>query len=163
MPIPNIIWRIDDRLIHGQVIVGWCGQLPIKLLIVCDDEISSKEWEKNLLMMAAPPELSTEVLSTAETAANLENWISQDLIVMVLIKSPEELLKLIDLGVEFQKVNIGGIHFQENRKEFLSYLYLSPKEVELFQQMIAKGIKFECQDLPNSPSHDLKKILEKKK
>ncbi|GAB4376424.1 MAG: hypothetical protein Kow0042_22690 [Calditrichia bacterium] len=159
----NLIWRIDDRLIHGQVIIGWCSQLPIRLLVVCDDDIVTTEWEKNLLLMAAPPELPTFVLSTSETARRVQEWLTQDIIVMILLKSPHVLKKLIDLQVPISRVNVGGIHYQENRREYLSYLYLSEDEVKLFQSLIDLGIKFECQDLPNAPVLDLKKIIEKRK
>jgi len=158
----NLIWRVDDRLIHGQVIIGWCEQLPIRLLVVCDDQIATTDWEKELLLMAAPAKLPTRILSTGETAEQIEDWIARDVIVMILIKSPAVLKKLVDLGCEIQTVNVGGIHFQENRKEFLPYLFLSNEDVEIFKQLMAKGIRFECQDLPNAPVYDLQKLIEKK-
>lgn len=158
----NIIWRIDDRLIHGQIIIGWCGQLPIDLLIVCDDEIASNEWERNLLLIAAPPNFTMEVLGIDDTSTQSKKWESQYKKVLVLLKSPKILKDLISTGLEIKKVNVGGIHFQNDRKEYLSYLFLSEEEIEIFRDLINKGIYFECQDLPTSNAYDLMKIIEKK-
>lgn len=158
----NILWRIDDRLIHGQIIIGWCGQLPIQKLVVCDKEIASTEWEKNLLLMAAPPEISTLVLTPEELAVQLDGWIQSDEIIMILVKSVNLIQQLTELGLQIQKVNIGGIHFQEGRTEYLPFLFLNPEEVSILKALMSKGIEIECQDLPNAPTYNLANLLGKK-
>ncbi len=154
-----IIWRIDDRLIHGQVIVGWCGQLPIKRLVVCDDEIARNEWEKNLLQMAAPSDIPAEILTVQACAEKVPTWLQEKPITLILMKSPDVLEKLLDLNVVIDMVNVGGIHFKEDRKEYLPYLFLSDREVEQFRQLMKRGVHFVAQDLPNSTPHDLNKLL----
>lgn len=162
MQTSGIIWRIDDRLIHGQVIIGWCGQLPVGKLVVCDNELAASNWEKNLLLMAAPANLSAEVCSVTQTAQSVRLWESSKKITMVLLKSPHTLKNLLQKGVEIKKVNIGGIHYREDRTEILPYLFLSPEEIQIFMELIKSGITFECQDLPTSTSYNLEKLLEKK-
>ena len=158
----GIIWRMDDRLIHGQVIIGWCGQLPVERLIVCDNEIASTEWERNLLLMAAPANLRAEICSVEQTANSVHLWKSSKKITLILLKSPQILQALLEEGISIEKVNIGGIHYREDRQEFLPYLFLSREEIEIFSQLIKTGIYFECQDLPTSNSYDLEKLIEKK-
>jgi mannose/fructose/N-acetylgalactosamine-specific phosphotransferase system component IIB len=159
----NPIWRIDDRLIHGQVIIGWCGQLPIEQLIVLDDEIAVTDWEKNLMLMAAPPGLPTLILQTSEISSFLKQLNDKTNLTLILFKSPQTIQTLLKQKVNFTKINIGGIHFREDRVEFLPYLYLSKEEVQIFKELMEAGIYFECQDLPTSPMYDLKKVIEKKK
>jgi mannose/fructose/N-acetylgalactosamine-specific phosphotransferase system component IIB len=159
----NPIWRIDDRLIHGQVIIGWCGQLPIEQLIVLDDEIAVTDWEKNLMLMAAPPGLPTFILQTSEISSFLKQLNDKTELTLILFKSPHTIQALTKQNVKFTKINIGGIHFREDRVEFLPYLYLSKAEVQIFKELMEGGIDFECQDLPTSPMYDLKKVIEKKK
>ena len=163
MSYENPIWRIDDRLIHGQVIIGWCGQLPIDQLMVLDDEIAVTDWEKNLMLMAAPPGLPTLILQTSEISSFLKQLDDKSKLTLVLFKSPQTIQTLIKQNVKFSKINIGGIHFHEDRVEFLPYLYLSKEEVQIFKALMEKGIYFECQDLPTSPAYDLKKVIDKKK
>lgn len=162
MQTSGIIWRIDDRLIHGQVIIGWCGQLPVGKLVVCDNELAASDWEKNLLLMAAPANLSAEVCSVTQTANSVQLWESSKKITMILLKSPHTLKNLLQNGVEIKMVNIGGIHYREDRKEFLPYLFLSPEEIQIFLELIKSGVAFECQDLPTSTRYNLEKLLGKK-
>lgn len=158
----SIIWRIDDRLIHGQVIIGWCGQLPIDSLYVCDDDIAANDWEKNLLIMAAPSHIKADVFSVLEISKQYENWNSSKNLSMVLLKSPEILNNLIENHIKISKVNMGGMHFQKGRKEYLPYLFLSEREINILTMLMDYGIVFECQDLPTSPIYDLRKIIKRK-
>lgn len=158
----SIIWRIDDRLIHGQVIIGWCGQLPIDSIYVCDDEIAANDWEKNLLIMAVPPHIKVNVLSVFDLGKQYENWISSKKLAMVLLKSPAILNNLIDNHIKISKVNMGGMHFQKGRREYLPYLFLSEIEIKILTMLMDYGIIFECQDLPMSPIYDLRKIIKRK-
>lgn len=163
MKIENMIWRIDDRLIHGQVIIGWCGQLPITRLVVIDEQIANNDWEKELLLMAAPPNLPAEILTVEEFVQKISSWTGEKEMILVLLKSPELIRELKDAGIDVKKVNVGGMHFRDDRREFLSYLYLSSDEIKLFEQLMEKGIYFECQDLPTTTAYNLKKIIQRKK
>jgi PTS system mannose-specific IIB component len=158
----KIIWRIDDRLIHGQVIIGWCGQLAISNLIVCDDEIATIDWEKQILLMAAPSNFNTQVLTINETKEKYKTWLSQNKKTFVLLNSPFVLERLISEELNIKKVNVGGIHFRDDRKEFLPYLYLSSEEIKSFKKLMEYGIFFECQDLPTSSAYNLQSIIKKK-
>ncbi len=159
----TIIWRIDDRLIHGQIIVGWSHQLPIKKILVCDDQIAASEWEKQLLLMAAPPQLPAICLSAQETVRQLPDLVPANGDLLVLMKYPSVLNELMNRGVQISEVNVGGIHFQEGREQYLSYLYLSDEDISIFRSLWERGVHFECKDLPNSQGYDLRKIVEKRK
>lgn len=159
---PQTIWRIDDRLIHGQVVVGWCSQLPIKKLVVCDNEIATTDWEKELLLMAAPPDLPTQILTTQEIAERRNDFMNPTVLQMVLTKSPFIIEELMNLGLPITEINVGGLHFSDNRKEYLPYVFLTDEEAECFKRLGKKGVRVECRDLPGASSIDLIKLLEKK-
>ncbi|GAB4333662.1 MAG: PTS sugar transporter subunit IIB [Calditrichia bacterium] len=156
------IWRVDDRLIHGQVVVGWCSQLPIKKLIVCDNEIATTDWEKELLLMAAPPDLPTDILTTDEVAAKKDEFANPESLQMVLVKSPFIIEELLNKSIKIEKINIGGLHFSENRKEYLSYVFLTDEEAECLRRLSRQGVTIECQDLPGATVVNLTKLLDKK-
>lgn len=159
MPDSPFIIRIDDRLIHGQVLVGWCNHYPIKRFIICDDKIAKNEWEKNLLLTCVPQNFQLQVLSTDETCKFINaNMTSKDL-TMILVNSPYRIKEMVEIELPVKKINVGGIHYKENRKQYLFYLFLSPEEIEVFKELIDKGYVFECQDLPTNKKHDLEKIL----
>lgn len=163
MPNKNIILRIDDRLIHGQVLVGWANHYPIKHFVVGNDEIADNDWEKDLLLMAVPPHQDAKILPLPATTEYINAHLNSPEMIMVLIKGPEDLKQMARDGLQLKEINVGGIHFNEGRKEILSYLFLSDQEIALFRQLMAEGFVFTCQDVPMGHQFDLKTILDEKK
>ncbi len=161
MSHPSLILRIDDRLIHGQVIVGWGSRYPIHTFAVVDDEIAEQEWERNLITMAVPPDKTVDILTTEEGVRYIQEHLSGKPVTMVLISSPFQLQEMAAKGLQPLEVNVGGLHFKEDRKQFLNYLFLSPEEVRAFQQLMEQGFTFYCQDVPNNPKIDLQKVLQR--
>jgi mannose/fructose/N-acetylgalactosamine-specific phosphotransferase system component IIB len=113
--------------------------------------------------MASPPNLPAEILTVEEVGGKITSWTRRKEMILVLLKSPQLIKELKDTGVNIKKVNVGGMHFRDDRREFLSYLYLSADEIKLFEELMEQGIYFECQDLPTSTAYDLKKIIRRKK
>jgi len=163
VPVPSIILRIDDRLVHGQVIVGWGSYYPIQEYAVVDDEIAANEWERNLLIMAVPPTVEAQVLTIPHGVAYIRKHLNAPGVRMVLVSSPRQILQMDALGLPLKTVNVGGMHFREGRKQYLNYLFLNAEEVHLFRQLMEKGYTFECQDVPTSGKVDLIKVLERTK
>ena len=56
--MPIALFRIDDRLIHGQVVVGWGQPLELRYIVLVDDEVADSEWEQELYRMGVPPEMT---------------------------------------------------------------------------------------------------------
>src|SRR3989449_1570899 len=68
------VYRIDDRLIHGQVVVGWGKPLNVGFIVLVDDTVWASPWEQDLYRMGVPPEIEVVFASTAEAAARLPEW-----------------------------------------------------------------------------------------
>ncbi len=153
------LFRIDDRLIHGQVVIGWASALNSREIVLCDNEVCSNDWEKELYLSCVPETLKTRILDETQTAKVLIDDNQDFSHSIFLVKGPEIVEHLLEQGVTFDTVNVGGIHFKEGRKNYLPYLYLSPQEIETFKHCLEKGVRFECQDVPTGMRYDLKQVL----
>jgi mannose/fructose/N-acetylgalactosamine-specific phosphotransferase system component IIB len=156
----NVIIRVDDRLIHGQVLVGWVTQLNIHELVVANDEIASNDWEKEMMMMAAA-DVPAKILTISQTAEEIKNWVNENVKRLILLESVADLQSLIKLGLPIKTINIGGIHYVEGRKTYLPYVYLNPNEVTILKKILMEGYVVECQDVPTGTKYSLEKILNK--
>jgi mannose/fructose/N-acetylgalactosamine-specific phosphotransferase system component IIB len=151
--------RIDDRLIHGQVVIGWASHLHTRHIVVCDDSVYENEWEKELYLSTVPDTLSAEILdvdSIVKMSAGNEQDFKQTI---MLVNSPQTIAELVAHQFPIKKVNVGGIHFREGRKKYLPYLYLDQDEFNSFRQLAANGIECYCQDMPNSKPIPLESVL----
>lgn len=153
------LFRIDDRLIHGQVVIGWTSVLNSNSILLCDDSVYENEWEKELYLSCAPDYLKITILNIAQTIDFLNSAETDLSGTIVLVNSPEVVEKLLESGIEIPKINVGGMHFREGRKGYLSYLYINDDEVESFKRCMDKGVYFECQDVPTGNKVNLKNLL----
>ncbi len=153
------LFRIDDRLIHGQVVIGWANFLNSEKVLLCDDSVAENDWEKELYLSSVPEYLTAIVLSTAQMAEIMKKETSDLSKTIVLVNSPYTVEKLVEKGSTPEEVNVGGIHYKEGRREYLPYLFLNDQEVALFKKLMAQGIEFYCQDVPSAKRIPLQKVL----
>ena len=152
--------RIDDRLIHGQVVIGWAGHLKTKQIILCEDSVAKNNWEKELYLSIVPEHIKAKIMTTAELAEYLKDSHLDLKKTIILVNSPRVIEKLIQLGAPINKVNVGGIHFKDGRRKILNYLYLDEDEIASFKRCINKGVEFDCQDIPLCKRTPLGKLIQ---
>jgi mannose/fructose/N-acetylgalactosamine-specific phosphotransferase system component IIB len=149
--MPIELLRVDERLIHGQVVVGWGGPLHADRIVVVDDALAESAWEQELHCLGVPPEIEASFSDVAHAAASWEEWRASPARTIVLVRSVEELRRLADSGVlGGAEVNLGGIHDAPEREKVLNFLFLSPAEWEALERLSDAGMRLAAQDLPGS-------------
>jgi PTS system mannose-specific IIB component/fructoselysine and glucoselysine-specific PTS system IIB component len=154
------LYRIDDRLIHGQVVVGWGQPLNVRFLILVDDLVASSDWEKELYRMAVPPEMDI-YFADVDTAIRDHARYAADPRPGILIAGDTESMHRLAKGVRaIGSVNLGGIHHRAGRAEKLRYVFLTPVEEEQLRALEASGVEVTAQDVPSARAVPLSEILE---
>ena len=155
-----VLYRVDERLIHGQVIVGWANELRPNRIVVVDDDLADSTWEQELYAMGLPEELTTSFESVADARAHLADWRSAKARVLVLTRDVGTMRRLADEGaMRGEEVNIGGIHYAPGREAVLPYVYLSRSEIGDMGALENEGVRVSARDLPGSRKVDLKEML----
>ncbi|MFQ5703131.1 MAG: PTS sugar transporter subunit IIB [Gemmatimonadales bacterium] len=150
--------RVDDRLIHGQVVVGWANALNIDRILLIDDHVCANQWERDLYRMGVPAGMQVEFASAEGAAAILDEWIKARERSIVVVADIETLTRLCNSTDVVQKVNIGGVHDGDGRKRRLPYVFLSDDELETLRAMSARGIEVTAQDVPTARAVPLVEI-----
>jgi mannose/fructose/N-acetylgalactosamine-specific phosphotransferase system component IIB len=144
-----VLNRIDDRLIHGQVVVGWGQPLDIGFIVLVDDEVASSEWEQELYRMGVPPEMDIYFHAAADAPAALERYRDDPRPGILLTGDIPTMRALVDKG-GVDKVNVGGIHFRAGRTPRMRYVFLSEDEVRQLRELAAAGAAVTAQDVPGA-------------
>ena len=144
------LYRIDDRLIHGQVVVGWGQPLHVGFIVVVDDAVHASEWEQDLYRMGVPPHIEVVFASTAEAARRLPEWEADARTGILVAASIDALAALSSNSHRVTRVNVGGIHHQPGRSERLRYVYLSDAEAAKLRELAAQGVEVTAQDVPTA-------------
>jgi mannose/fructose/N-acetylgalactosamine-specific phosphotransferase system component IIB len=154
------LYRIDDRLIHGQVVVGWGQPLDIGFLVLVDDLVASSDWEKDLYRMAIPPEMEI-FFADVDTAIREHARYASDPRPGILITGDiTSMLRLVRGVKAIGSVNLGGIHHRAGRAEKLRYVFLTPEEEAQLHSLEASGVEVVAQDVPSARARPLAEVLD---
>jgi mannose/fructose/N-acetylgalactosamine-specific phosphotransferase system component IIB len=154
-----VLYRVDDRLIHGQVVVGWGQPLDIGFIVLVDDQVAESEWEQELYRMGTPPEMDVYFHSVDDAARNLPQYESDERPGILLTGDLESMLRLVKLA-GIREVNVGGIHHRNDRRQRLRYVFLSPREEQLLREIEQEGATVTAQDVPATHPVPLGELLE---
>ena len=157
--MPIALLRVDDRLVHGQVVEGWLPSLKADLVVVASDAAAADEVQAALMKMAMPPAVGLLVLGVAAAAEALASPKMAARRALVLVPGPKEALALLEKGVVVDRVNVGGLHFTIGKVQLGRALFLDEKDKDALREIAARGVRLEGRPLPSDPEEDLAPML----
>ncbi|OCN04522.1 hypothetical protein A4S06_02605 [Erysipelotrichaceae bacterium MTC7] len=151
------ITRIDERLIHGQVAFAWTTAYKVDVVMVVDNEVSKDDFQKSLLEMACPAGLKCLVVDDEKAVKFLER--NENKRFFIVVKEPGVLVKMMNNGVAFDSINVGGIYFKEGRRQLSKTVYVDDAMIEDFKKLDANGVALDIRTTPSDSSEDLMKLI----
>ena len=159
--MPIVLFRVDERLIHGQVVVGWGSQLHPDRYLVVDDDLADSEWEQDLYRLTVSDGTEVLFLTVEQARQQVLEWMSSDERTMLLTRGLDSMLRLArNRLLEGKSVNLGGMHHGKGRKKVRSYLYLDDVDRDCVRELEEEGMHVVGRDLPGSLKVGLSDLLE---
>lgn len=156
------LYRVDDRLVHGQVVLGWGQALQASFIILVDDAVASSEWEQELYQMGVPPEMELYFANVVEAARSHDAWVADRRAGILLTPDLSTMERLLALVAGIRNVNLGGVHHRPGRVQRLRYVYLTQAEEDLLRRLEEDGIGVTAQDVPTARPVPLSELLSEK-
>jgi PTS system mannose-specific IIB component/fructoselysine and glucoselysine-specific PTS system IIB component len=154
------LYRIDDRLIHGQVVVGWGQPLDLTFIVLVDDEVAASDWEQELYRMGVPPDMDVYFDAVESAAMKLSGYQNDERRGLLLAGDIDTMARLVDAtDGAIRTVNVGGIHHRPGRTQRLRYVFLTPGEETQLRDLAAKGLEVTAQDVPAARPVPLDELL----
>jgi mannose/fructose/N-acetylgalactosamine-specific phosphotransferase system component IIB len=154
--------RLDDRLIHGQVVTKWIKHTNSNRIIIVDDELVHNAFLINVFKMSAPSGVIVETKSTDEIA---KEWIDNKLgsgNILVLAKFVSTLKKAYEKGFTFDNVQVAGLGAGPNKKVVFRTVSLSREDAEILKELNNNNnVNVIFQSIPDEKSVSLDSILNK--
>lgn len=155
-----VLLRVDERLIHGQVVVGWGSQLRPDHYVVVDDDLAGSAWEQDLYELALPPDVEASFITVADAKETVAGLRAADGRTVILMRSLVTAGALASSGVlEGLELNLGGLHHREGCKSLRGYLHLDDEDRVLLTALSGHGVSIVGQDLPSSPRVSAKELI----
>lgn len=155
-----VLYRIDERLIHGQVVVGWGVRLRPDRIVVVDDELAASVWEQELYAMGVPDEMEAEFVPVATAIERLPTWKAGPERVLLLTRDVATMNRTARSGLlAGAEVNVGGIHHAPGRSRVLRYVFLSDEERDELRALAEQGIHVTARDVPGARPVELDELV----
>lgn len=154
-----VLIRIDDRLIHGQVVTQWIKDTNGNRILIVDNELVGNRMMQRILKAAAPPGIKVEVLTVDDAVAECKKDAVPGENIVILVKYPEVLEKMLDAGVPMKKIVLGGMGLTANRKKFNKNVAASEEEVACMKRIVSKGVTMEFQLVPAERAINVEKLF----
>lgn len=150
--------RIDERLVHGQVITAWAKKFSINKILVIDDEIARDPFMSQVITLSAQAGMDITILEVSKAVEYLRNAPAKGNL-MLLFKNPKPVLELSESGYVLPEVNLGNLGSSPNRKRISKNVSLSEAEAETVKAIVALGTYVYLQMVPGDPQIDVKSLL----
>jgi mannose/fructose/N-acetylgalactosamine-specific phosphotransferase system component IIB len=158
-----VLYRVDERLIHGQVVVGWGARLRPDRLVVVDDDLAVSDWEQELYAMGVPDHMEAEFVSTQDAIERLPDWQASEERVVLLTRDLGTMIRTARSGrMRDAEVNIGGIHYAPGRNRVLRYVFLGDRERNELRELSEAGVHITARDLPGARPVELHDLVKSK-
>jgi mannose/fructose/N-acetylgalactosamine-specific phosphotransferase system component IIB len=155
------LFRIDERLLHGQVIVGWGMRLGIDYYVVVDDDLATSDWEQDIYSAGLADKTAVEFVSVAETVERFRELDSRTGRGALLTKGTAEMRALAEAGLlSGRRVNLGGLHGTGSRRRVLTYVHVSPDEEEDLKAIHRASTGVTARDLPTGREVGLEDLVD---
>lgn len=148
--MPISLHRIDDRLIHGQVVVGWGQPLNLGFIVLVDETVATSDWEQELYRMGVPPNVTVIFATVQDAAAQYAQYAADPRVGILLTGDTTSMLQLVEAVPAIRTVNVGGIHHRPDRTQKLRYVFLTPTEEVQLRDIASRGVAVTAQDVPSA-------------
>jgi PTS system mannose-specific IIB component len=141
--VPLKLVRVDDRLIHGQVVAVWLRAVGADRIVIVDDKTAQNEFLRDVLVLAAPQGTPVEVYGLTEGAARVAELASSPTSAFLLMRTPVTALRLRELGVQFDMLNVGGLGAGPGRRPLYKNISATDEELAAMRTLEEMGTKVE--------------------
>lgn len=149
-----VLARVDQRLVHGVIVNAWYQYLQVNRFMVIDDEVSKNENMKTSMRIVKPAGTGMSIIDTEKALNNFKAGKYDNQRVLVLVKEPETIVKMLEAGIEIPKVNLGIIFKSDDREQLTKFIALNEKEKADLNKIHEYGVPIKLQFVPNDPEKD---------
>ncbi len=146
-----ILVRVDDRLLHGQIICSWVPFTKADSLVVASDEAAADELTSEIMCACGCEGLAVRVEKLTEAAARIGACMSCPERVIMIVSDVRDAMRLYELGMSFDSLNLGNIHHEKDGRRITPSVIVNGEDEEILDRFRHLGVKIDIRDVPTKP------------
>jgi len=155
--------RIDDRLVHGQIVTTWIQATRADTIVVADDNAANDSFQQTILKMATPEGIKLIIKSLSD-AATMFKADQSNMGALLIVRSASDARTLLESGIRVDKITLGNITNKKSnlkRKMILKYVFASQEDADNLMAISKMGVKLVAQTVPGEKSYDIMELMKK--
>lgn len=154
-----VLTRIDNRLIHGQVLEAWVPTVNANCILVANDEVAGNPFQKLLMEAAVPSGLKVVISPIGDLACRYRQGEFADYRVLLLFAGSHDALIAHEQGLRFDDLNLGNMHAGEGKLRLCCTISLTKEDIENLQSLEQQGVRITSQCIPSDRGREWRKLL----
>ena len=152
--------RVDNRLVHGQILEAWVPFIKAKCIFVVEDNAASDFFCETVIRMAVPSEIELNILSVEDFAGHYAYKRGSGKRAIVLFSNIADACRAYKLGFHFDKLNIGNIHNEKYKLCCAPSVFLCDNEIQdIITLLENKGVLIELKRVPREKAVNIRDAL----
>jgi mannose/fructose/N-acetylgalactosamine-specific phosphotransferase system component IIB len=152
--------RVDNRLVHGQILEAWVPFIEAKCIMVVDDNAAGDFFCETVIRMAVPSDIEVNICAVGDFAANYVYAQGKGKKTIVLFSNIADALKVFQNGFHFEKLNIGNIHHEDYKVCCAPSVFLCETEIQDVLKLLQdNGVDVELKRVPREKAVNIKEAL----
>ncbi len=154
-----VLTRIDDRLIHGQVVEGWVNFLKATSILVADDRVASNALQRSIMEISVPQGLKVFIGSVDDVCDRLRASGAGNERVILLFSTPGDVLRALERGLDCRVLNIGGMRYLPGKRKLINVVAVDDMDLSALRAISARGVKVDIQPVPTQKPLSLERLF----
>lgn len=142
------LFRVDHRLLHGQVVFSWCNAVKADTILVASDSVVKDEIRKATIKLAKPSGIKLVIKDIEDSADAINSGITDKYNLLILVESIEDAYRFLKKTDKIHSINLGGIKKRENTEQFSKAIHLTKEEKNLIKKIIQRKVEVEIRQVP---------------
>jgi PTS system mannose-specific IIB component len=143
--------RVDNRLVHGQIIETWLPFTHARAILVANDALAADFLRQEIMSLAIPAGVRIEFLSVAELMPFLaRNPLDSD-DALILFATCRDARTAYEGGFGFGNLNLGNLHYAPGKKQVCPHVALSKEDESCLDFFRDKGVRLDYRCVPGDP------------
>ncbi|MBI5970067.1 MAG: PTS sugar transporter subunit IIB [Deltaproteobacteria bacterium] len=143
-----ILVRVDDRLLHGQIICSWVPFTKADSLVVASDEAAGDELTSEIMCACGCEGLTVRVEKLSEAATRIGLCMSCPDRVIMIVSDVRDAMRLYELGMRFASLNLGNIHHEKNGRTITPSVIVNGEDEKILDRFKLLGVEIDIRDVP---------------
>jgi len=141
-------FRVDNRLVHGQVIEGWLPYLDARELIVVNDALATDVLRQQIMQLAIPGRIRVSFVPVADAKKLYDSLGTNEISSLFLFADCQDVARVVEQGVRMSRLNVGNMHYAMGKRQICTHVAVSEDDVACFAFLRNKGIELDFRCVP---------------